>query len=68
MITKENVPISQKYCLSILEASEYFGIGEKKLRKLVNDNSEADYIVYNGSKCLIKRQKFEAFIDECFSL
>lgn len=30
------VPINQKFMLTITEASEYFGMGEKVLRKLEN--------------------------------
>ena len=32
---KENVPIWQKYTLSIEEAAEYFRIGQGRLRELV---------------------------------
>ena len=68
MRTEDKVPVYKKYCLTIPEASEYFGICEKKLRQLVNDNTEADYLLFNGVKCLIKRKKFEAYIDECYSI
>ena len=32
------VPISEKYTLTIEEASKYFRIGENKLRKLAEEN------------------------------
>ena len=57
-----------KYCLNITEASEYFGIGEKKIRQLINENQQADFVLCNGSKYLIKRKKFEVFIDNAFSI
>lgn len=56
--------ISEKYNLTIAEASEYFNIGEKKIRQIVQENNTADFILYNGAKLLIKRAKFEQFIDE----
>ena len=33
-----DVPIWEKYTLTIKEASKYFRIGEKKLRKLAEEN------------------------------
>lgn len=66
---KENsVPLWHKYTLTISEASEYFGIGEKKLRQMVQENNTADYLLNNGVKVLIKRAKFEQFIDETCSI
>ena len=58
------VPVYQKYCLTIREASKYFGIGEGKLRFFLRDHPDADYIIWIGNKCLIKRKLFELFIDK----
>ena len=33
------------FCLTIEEAFRYFGIGEKKLRKLVHDNLDAGFVI-----------------------
>ena len=63
-----SVPIESKYTLPINEASEYFNIGEKKLRQIISDNPTADYILMNGTKYLIKRKKFEKLIDDISSL
>ena len=60
---QQKVPLWQKYMLTITEASEYFNIGEKKIRQIVQENSAADFILNNGVKVLIKRVKFEQFID-----
>ena len=62
------VPVWKKYTLTIAEASEYFNIGEKKLRQLVQENSTSDFILNNGVKVLIKRMKFEAYIDGVYSI
>lgn len=62
------VPLWRKYTLTISEASEYFNLGEKKLRQLIQENGNADFILNNGVKVLIKRVKFEQFIDETCSI
>ena len=35
---KNNIPISEKYMLTIYEASAYFNIGVKKLRRMAENN------------------------------
>ena len=62
----KKIPISEKYLLTIKEASEYFNIGENKMYRIVNDFLESDYkfIVQNGSRTMINRKKFESFLDE----
>lgn len=65
---QQKVPLWQKYNLTLAEASEYFNIGDKKLRQLVHENSTADFILNSGRKILIKRLKFEAYIDEVYSI
>lgn len=56
--------LSQKYCLSVKQAVEYFGIGEKKLRKIIEDNVNSGMIIQNGAKYLIKREAFENWLNE----
>lgn len=68
-MNKENkVPLWYKYSLTITEASDYFNIGEKKLRQMVQENGRADFLLNNGVKVLIKRAKFEQFLDEIYSI
>lgn len=57
------MPFWQKYTLSIEEAAVYFRIGEGKLRRMVNENPTAEYLLWNGNRVQIKRTKFEAFVD-----
>lgn len=59
------IPIWERYTLSIEEAAVYFRIGESKFRKLVNENKDADYILWNGNRPQIKRVLFEKYIDKC---
>lgn len=58
------VPIWEKYTLTVEEAALYFRIGENKLRKLIQENKSAGYILWNGNRPQIKRKKFEKFLDE----
>ena len=58
-----NIPIWRKYTLSIEEAAAYFRIGEHKLRNLINENKNADYLLWNGNRVQIKRVKFEKYVD-----
>lgn len=57
------VPVWEKYTLSIEEAAAYFRIGENKLRRIISDNPDADFILWNGNRPQIKRKKFEEVID-----
>lgn len=55
---KYEVPIWEKYCLTLDEAAAYFGIGVNKLREM-SDEPNCQFVIYNGSKRLIKRRKLE---------
>lgn len=59
------IPIWEKYTLSIEEAAVYFRIGENKLRQLISENKDAKYILWNGTRPQIKRKLFEEYIDQC---
>ena len=58
------IPFWLRYTLSIQEAAAYFRIGENKLRKIVSENQDADYILWNGNRPQIKRRLFENYIDK----
>lgn len=58
-----DIPIWEKYTLTIEEASKYFRIGENKLRKLAEENPRAGWILLNGNRIQIKRRQFEKLID-----
>ena len=60
---KTVVPVSEKYMLTIREASIYFSIGEKKLRRLAEDHVN-DFAIINGNRYLVIRPKFEQFLIE----
>ena len=52
------VPIWEKYTLSIEEAADYFRIGQRRLRQMVTDNPNANFVLSNGNRIQIKRKLF----------
>ncbi len=58
-----NIPYWEKYMLTLREAAEYFHIGEKKLRQIVDENMDASFILTSGNRIMIKRKLFEEFLD-----
>ena len=56
-------PFWERYTMSVEEAAAYFRVGENKLRKLISEDNDADYILWNGNRPQIKRKKFEEYID-----
>ena len=63
-MNNKDVPIWEKYTLTIEEASRYFRIGENKLRRLAEENQNAHWLLMNGNRIQIKRKKFEKLIDK----
>ena len=61
------VPLSEKYGLTIDEAAEYFGIGQKKLRELSSDE-RCPFVLWIGSKRLIKRHEFEQYLNKRYTI
>ena len=59
----KNVPIWEKYALTIPEASQYFHIGQNRLRALVRQDKYANYLMWNGRNVFIKRKLFEEFLN-----
>ena len=64
---KENVPIAEKALLTLEEAAKYFNIGINKLRFMTNEES-CPFVVWNGSKRLIKRKPFEEYLYSSYSI
>lgn len=60
----KEVPLWQKYTLTVEEASRYFRIGQAKLRRIINESENADFILWNGNRPQIKRKLFEEFVDQ----
>lgn len=64
---KYEVPIWEKANLTIEEAAAYFGIGMNKLRELTEDE-QCKFVLYVGSKRLIKRRMFEQYLEHAYSI
>ena len=60
--TVREMETSASYLLSINEAAKYFGIGRDRLRAFTKENP--DFCVTVGNRSLIKRRKFEEFLDK----
>ena len=58
------IPYWEKYMLTLREAAEYFHIGEKKMRRIVDDNMDAKFLLENGNRVMIKRKLFEEYLDK----
>lgn len=67
MNTNDKINLSDKYVLSISEAALYFGIGEKKIRKILVEHFD-ELALQNGVKLMVKRKAFEKFIDRTSSI
>ena len=63
MITPEKVPIHLKVTLTIREAAEYSNIGINKIDSLLRAPN-CPFVLYVGTKKLVKRKEFEQFISQ----
>ncbi len=64
---KKEVPIWEKSNLTLEEAATYFNIGINKLRKLSEDES-CKFVLWCGSKRLIKRRMLDAYLENAYSI
>lgn len=64
---KYSIPIWEKANLTLDEAAAYFGIGVNKIRDITNDE-DCKFVLWVGSKRLIKKKLFEKYLDEQYSI
>lgn len=64
---KQEVPIWEKSNLTLEEAASYSGIGINRLRKLSEDEN-CSFVLWCGSKRLIKRKKLDQFLEKQYSI
>ena len=57
-----NLPIDRKMLLSIREAAEYSNIGINKIAEMLK-HPNCPFVLYVGTKKLVKRKAFEEFIE-----
>lgn len=66
MIKKE-VPVWEKANLTLEEAAAYSGIGIHKLREL-SDKEDCEFVLWVGTKRLLKRRKLDEYIERAYSI
>jgi excisionase family DNA binding protein len=64
---KKEVPIWEKSNLTLEEAATYFGIGINKLREITDDKN-CRFVLWVGSKRLIKRKLLEDYFSSAYSI
>ena len=42
----------------------YYHIGENKLRMIIEEHIDGEFVLMNGNRYLLKRMRFENFLDE----
>ena len=57
-----SLPIDRKMLLSVREAAEYSNIGINKIDELLKQPN-CPFVLYVGTKKLVKRKAFEEFIE-----
>lgn len=64
---KYEVPIWLKSNLTVEEAEAYSGVGRTKLRELSN-SEDCPFVLWNGTKRLIKRKKLDEYLEQQYSV
>ena len=64
---KKEVSIAEKSLLTLEEAAKYFNIGINKLRETTNDEN-CPFVLWNGSRRLIKRKLLEDYLYKSYSI
>ena len=59
----QNVPIHLKMTLTVKEAAEYSNIGINKIDSMLR-SPNCPFVLYVGTKKLVKRREFEQFISQ----
>lgn len=60
-------PIWEKSNLTLEEAATYSGIGINKLREM-SDSKDCTFVLWNGTKRLLKRRRLDEHLDRLFSI
>lgn len=63
-MSKTEIPIWEKVCLTIEEAAAYSHIGENLLRQQIKDGKLDNAILCVGNRTLLKRKAFEKYLDQ----
>ena len=63
----QEVPICDKLLLTIMEAAMYSNIGINRIDSMLREEG-CPFVLFVGSRKLVKRQAFEAYITERFAI
>lgn len=63
----KQVPIWEKSNLTVEETAAYSGIGINKIREMSNGDN-CPFVLWVGNKRLIKRRKFDEYVERQFSI
>ena len=63
----KEIPIWEKSNLTLEEAAAYYNIGVGKLRELTNDD-RCKFVLWVGNKRLIKKDLFNQYLNEMYSV
>ncbi len=66
-VDSKDCPIWEKNLLTMDEAVIYFNLGSSKIRALTSDD-DCEFVVWNGTRRLIKRERFAEFLDTQYSV
>ena len=58
------IALSDKILLTIKEASDLFGIGQRRLREIMNEDYGSKYHLMLGRVIKIKRKPFEEYVEQ----
>lgn len=61
------VPVWHKTNLTVEEAEAYSGVGRTKLRQL-SDAEDCPFVLWNGTKRLIKRKQLDEYLENAYSI
>ena len=64
---KYEVPVWEKANLTLEEAAAYSGIGINRIRD-ISDEKNCPFVLWVGTKRLIKRKAFERYMEQAYSI
>ena len=54
--------------MTVEEASQYFSVGQNKIRQLAQQDRFGNWYMMNGNRLLIKKKQFEKILDKLDTL
>ena len=66
-VNLKKVPLWHKTLLTLEEAAKYTGIGINKLR-ILSESEDCNFVVWNGSRRMLKRRLLDEYLETAYSL